>query len=251
MKATFLGTSTSYGVPRIGCSCPICTSNDSKNTRYRSSILVQDDETTIVIDTPVEFRLQMLRENITDVDAVFYTHNHADHMNGIDDIRIFSLARELDVYGPQEVLTDVENRFAYAINDTQNRRGVPKLKLNNVGDNGVNVGNLHIQAIPLIHGCKEVYGYRIGNLAYLTDCKEIPEKSMQLLQGVEVVVIDAFKFTSHDTHMSVDEAVAAINELNAKKGYLTHLDHDMDYYALKEYLPENIEPAYDRLSFEF
>ncbi|MFA5513478.1 MAG: MBL fold metallo-hydrolase [Sphaerochaetaceae bacterium] len=251
MRVTFLGTGTSYGVPRIGCSCLVCTSNESKNKRYRTSLMVREDETTVVIDTSVEFRLQMLRENVKNIDAVFYTHNHADHMNGIDDIRIFSLHKELDVYGPPEVLNDIEHRFAYAINDNQNRRGVPKLRLNSMDEKkGVTVGKLHFQAIPLIHGSKEVYGYRIGKLAYLTDCKEIPSESKKLLKGVKVVIIDAFKFSSHDTHMSVDEAVAAIRELGGEKGYITHLDHEMDYHALNNYLPDNIEPAYDQLSFE-
>jgi phosphoribosyl 1,2-cyclic phosphate phosphodiesterase len=250
MQITFLGTGTSHGVPRIGCSCSVCKSDDSKNKRFRSSILIEEGNTSVVIDTAPEFRLQAVRANLNHLDAVFYTHNHADHMNGIDDLRIFTANNPLDIYGPLQVLDDIKSRFPYAVGTNKWRGGLPQLRLNDVDSKGVTIGTLHFIPIPLIHGCREVYGYRIGKVAYLTDCKEIAQASLKLLEGIEILIIDALRLREHSTHMSFNEAVEVAKLLKVKQTYLTHLDHDIGHNQIFRYLPDNIEPAYDTLKID-
>ena len=250
MKITFLGTGTSHGVPRIGCSCPVCTSYDHKNKRFRSSILIQEEEVSVVVDTGPEFRLQALRTHLTQLDAVLYTHNHADHMNGIDDLRVFSEKAPLPVYGPHQVMEDIQQRFPYAVGENPWHGGLPQLLLHEIDLTGVHLGNFHIIPIPLIHGCRQVFGYRIGSFAYLTDCKEIPESSKGLLTNLEVLVIDALRYKSHPTHMSIDEAIEHAQQIGATTTYLTHLNHRVEHNELDAYLPDCMHPAYNGLTIE-
>ncbi len=247
MDITFLGTGTSHGVPRIGCSCSVCTSSNIKNKRLRSSIHLQSGNTSIVIDTGPEFRLQMLTHHIKHLDAVLYTHNHADHINGIDDLRVFSESSPLPVYGPAQVIEDLHRRFSYAIGNNPVRGGLPQLITTLMPPVGVNIGGVTILPIPLVHGCREVYGYRIGKFAYLSDCKEIPVESINMLQGVDVLVIDALRYKVHPTHMNLDEAVASSLLIGAKETYLTHLSHNFDHDTLLRDLPHGIYPSYDGL----
>ncbi len=247
MDITFLGTGTSHGVPRIGCSCSVCKSNNVKNKRLRSSIHTQSGDTSIVIDTGPEFRIQMLTHHINHLSAVLYTHNHADHINGIDDLRVFSEISPLEVYGPQQVIDDLHQRFLYAIGTNPIRGGLPQLITTLMPLSGIHIGELSILPIPLIHGCREVYGYRIGKFAYLSDCKEIPNESIEKLQGVEVVVIDALRYKLHPTHMNLDEAVASSLLIGANETYFTHLSHNFDHDTLIRDLPHGMYPAYDGL----
>jgi phosphoribosyl 1,2-cyclic phosphate phosphodiesterase len=247
MEVTFLGTGTSHGVPRIGCSCPVCTSADHRNKRFRSSIHIKEGNVSVVVDTGPEFRLQALRSHITRLDAVFYTHNHADHMNGIDDLRVFSEQGPLDVYGPRQVVEDIHQRFPYAVGENPWHGGVPQLRLHTMDTKGVTIGPLHFIPVPLVHGCREVFGYRIGAFAYLSDCKEIPQSSFVLLEGVEVVVLDALRYAKHPTHMCVDEAIEAARRIGAGTTFLTHLTHRVEHNELDAYLPESMHPAYDGL----
>ncbi|MDC7247119.1 MAG: MBL fold metallo-hydrolase [Sphaerochaetaceae bacterium] len=247
MEITFLGTGTSHGVPKIGCSCRVCTSTDSKNNRYRSSIHIRQDDLSLVIDTGPEFRLQMLRSHITRLDGVFYTHNHADHINGIDDLRVFSETSPLTVYGPSDVIDDLHHRFSYAIGTNPFKGGIPQLNTVIVPQEGVTVGNLRVIPIELIHGCRKVFGYRIGDFAYLSDCKVIPEHSYEKLQGVKTVVIDALRYREHPTHMNVDQAVASSLIIGAETVYLTHMSHELEHETLERELPGHIHPAYDGL----
>jgi len=201
-----------------------------------------------VIDTTPEFRLQALRSRLDHLSAVFYTHNHADHMNGIDDLRVFSELSPLKVHGPRQVLEDIKFRFAYAVGTNGYNGGLPQLILNVVEKEGVQVGPLQFIPVPLIHGCREVFGYRVGSFAYLTDCKKIPEKSLSLLDALEVLVLDALRFHPHPTHLTIDEAVEVALLIGAKVTYFTHLTHRVDHSTLDNYLPKNIHPAYDGLS---
>ncbi|PKL14678.1 MAG: MBL fold metallo-hydrolase [Spirochaetae bacterium HGW-Spirochaetae-8] len=247
MQITFLGTGTSHGVPRIGCDCPVCTSSDSRNNRMRASVWIQHDGLSVVVDTGPEFRIQALRAGIKQLDAVFYTHDHADHMNGIDDLRVFSEIASLPIYGPAQVLDDIAHRFPYAVGSNPWRGGLPQLTLNPVPSTGAVCGPLVFIPVPLIHGCREVYGYRIGDFAYLTDCKEIPATSMLLLRGVRILVLDALRPTVHPTHLNIEEAVAAARLIGATSTYLTHMNHRVDYEAIDLALPPDIHPAYDGL----
>lgn len=250
MKITFLGTGTSHGVPKIGCSCSVCTSSDSLNKRYRSSVLIQKEGYSVVIDTAVEFRLQVLRAHLNSLDAVFYTHNHADHLNGIDDLRSFSESSPLAIYGPQEVVDEIYFRFPYAVKERGNFSGLPNLRVHTLPLEGIEVGPFSVVPIPLIHGCREVFGYRFGDFAYLTDCKKIPDSSYPLLEGVEVVVLDALREKPHPTHMSIEEAIEAANRIGANRCYLTHLSHRFDHRELEDSLPPTIYVAYDELVLE-
>ncbi len=248
MEITFLGTGTSHGVPKIGCSCSVCTSTNTKNNRYRSSIYIKEGEFSLVIDTGPEFRLQMLRAHITHLNGVLFTHNHADHINGIDDLRVFSETAPLTVYGSAEVVEDLHNRFSYAIGTNPFKGGIPQLETKIVPLDGLVVGNLQIFPIPLIHGCRKVFGYRIGKFAYLSDCKIIPEESYKRLEGVEVVVLDALRYREHPTHMNIEEAIASANRIGAKTVYFTHMSHNLDHEILEKSLPSHMHPAYDGLT---
>lgn len=252
MRVTFLGTGTSHGIPMIGCSCSVCTSKQVKNTRYRSSLLIEDDtaETRVVIDTGPEFRLQALQYAIDRLDAVFYTHDHADHLNGLDDLRVFSWHAPLAVYGNFLTLESIQSRFPYIFHGPKFGGGIPDLTLHTMPAESVAIKQLLIQAVPIQHGCRTILGYRIGNLAYLTDCSGISDQSYALLEGVEVVIIGALRFTPHPTHFSVDQAVAAARKIGAAKTYITHICHDMDHEKLASYLPAGMEPAYDGLVLE-
>ncbi len=250
MEITFLGTGTSHGVPRIGCSCSVCTSSNEKNKRLRSSIYIKSNNTSIVVDTGPEFRIQMLREHITNLSAVLYTHNHADHVNGIDDLRVFSEISPLDVYGPKQVIDDLYARFSYAIGTNPYRGGLPQLITHLMPAKGLHIGDLSITPIPLIHGCREVYGYRIGSFAYLSDCKEIPTESFELLGDLDVVVLDALRYKKHPTHMNLEEAIASALSIGAKKTYFTHLSHKFDHDTLLHDLPPTMYPSYDGLTIQ-
>ncbi|MCK9286350.1 MAG: MBL fold metallo-hydrolase [Sphaerochaetaceae bacterium] len=247
MIVELLGTGTSHGVPRIGCDCPVCTSDDPRNKRMRCSAWIRDGDLSIVIDTGPEFRLQAIRSNIKHLDAVLYTHDHADHLNGIDDLRVYTEQRSLPVYGPDEVLQDISRRFPYAVGENPWRGGLPQLQLHAIDQKGIVIGNMHIIPIPLIHGCRQVFGYRIGTFAYLTDCKSIPQTSVELLEGVTTIVIDALRQAEHPTHMNFDEAMAIAKIIGAEKVYFTHLTHRNDHRQLEQTLPEGFYPAYDGL----
>jgi phosphoribosyl 1,2-cyclic phosphate phosphodiesterase len=213
----------------------------------RASIWIQHEDLSIVVDTGPEFRIQALRANIKRVDAVFYTHDHADHMNGIDDLRVFSEVAPLPIHGPAQVLEDIAHRFPYAVGSNPWRGGLPQLTLNTVPSAGAVIGSLVFIPVPLIHGCREVYGYRIGDFAYLTDCKEIPADSMRLLAGVRILVLDALRPAVHPTHLNIEEAVAAARQIGAASTYFTHMNHRVDYETLDLALPPDIHPAYDGL----
>lgn len=250
MKITFLGTGTSHGVPRIGCSCAVCTSSDHHNKRFRSSLLVEEGNTALVIDTGPEFRLQALRAHIRHIDAVLYTHNHADHVNGLDDLRVFCETEPLPVYGPPQLLRDISQRFSYAVGKNPWHGALVQLLLRPMPHEGIRIGPLAILPVPLVHGCRQVYGYRMGPFAYLTDCKEIPNESYSLITDIDVLVLDALRYSRHPTHMSVDEAVIVAQRIGARTTYFTHLDHEVDHQQLERYLPDDMHPAYDELTLQ-
>jgi phosphoribosyl 1,2-cyclic phosphate phosphodiesterase len=256
MRLTFLGTGTSFGVPQIGCSCAVCHSTDPRDRRTRSGAVLDVRGTRILIDTPPELRLQLLAQGITQVDAVVYTHEHADHINGIDDLRIFSVRRPqpLPIYGPAETLERIRTSFNYIFDDSvlpYEGTSKPRLSLHPV-DPGRMVSVAGVEVLPLAfhHGHLRVFGYRFGRLAYITDVKEIPLSSHEQLRGLDVLVLNALWWRPHPTHLSIPEAVETARLLGAKRTYLTHLTHETGHADLAGKLPAGVFPAYDGLTVE-
>jgi phosphoribosyl 1,2-cyclic phosphate phosphodiesterase len=255
MRFTFLGTGTSFGVPQIGCGCAVCRSTDPRDKRNRSGALLEAGTSTILIDTPPELRLQLIAGGFSQVDAVLYTHEHADHTNGIDDLRMFSVRqrRALPVYGPAETLERLRASFGYIFDDARPYEGTskPSLALHAVTP-GVAVDVAGVSVLPLAfrHGHIRVFGYRIGDLAYITDVKSIPDTERRQLQGLDLLVLNALWWRSHPTHLSIGEAIETAQALGARRTYLTHLTHETGHAELAGQLPEGIFPAYDGLTVE-
>jgi phosphoribosyl 1,2-cyclic phosphate phosphodiesterase len=255
MRLTFLGTGTSFGVPQIGCDCAVCRSTDPRDKRSRSGALVEADGSTILIDTPPELRLQLIAGGIARVDAVLYTHEHADHTNGIDDLRMFSVRRRraLPIYGPPETLARLRTSFSYIFDDVRPYEGTskPSLELHAIEpDRPVDVAGVRVLPLAFRHGHLRVYGYRIGGLAYVTDVKAIPEAERRQMQGLDVLVLNALWWRPHPTHLSISEAIETARSLGARRTYLTHLTHETGHAELAAQLPDGVFPAYDGLTVE-
>ena len=253
MKLTFLGTGTSFGIPQVGCTCLVCSSTDPRDRRTRSGAVVESAGSTILIDTPPELRLQLIAARISTVDAVLYTHEHADHTNGIDDLRIFSQRqhRAIPIYGPAETLDSLQSTFRYIFDSEQRAyegTSKPRLDLHRI-ESGRVVTIAGIETLPLAfpHGHLRVFGYRFGALAYLTDVKSVGPSEAAQLKGIRVLVINALWWRSHPTHMSIAEAIATAQEIGAAETYLTHLTHETGHAELAASLPGGIFPAYDGL----
>jgi phosphoribosyl 1,2-cyclic phosphate phosphodiesterase len=256
MRLTFLGTGTSFGVPQVGCECAVCRSSDPRDRRTRSGALVQAGERTVLIDTPPELRLQLLAAQVRRVDAVLYTHEHADHLNGIDDLRIFSVRehRPLPCYGPAETLQRLREGFRYIFDDevrAYEGTSKPRLALYPL-EPGVPAEVAGMAVLPLAfdHGFLRVFGYRFGPIAYITDVKAVPLAMRDRLQGLKLLVLNALWWRSHPTHLSIGEAVDAARAIGAERTYLTHLTHETGHAELAQQLPPGIFPAYDGLSIE-
>jgi phosphoribosyl 1,2-cyclic phosphate phosphodiesterase len=256
MRLTFLGTGTSFGVPQIGCECAVCRSTDPRDKRTRAGAVVESDGATILIDTPPELRLQLIAAGFSNVDAVVYTHEHADHINGIDDLRMFSVRqrRPLPVYGPPETLERLRTSFNYIFDDAvrpYEGTSKPSLEMHAL-EPGRPTRVAGVEMLPLAfrHGHLRVFGYRLGRLAYITDVKSIPEHERDQLRGLDVLVINALWWRPHPTHMSIGEAVDVAQALGARVTYLTHLTHETGHADLAGRLPPGILPAYDGLTVE-
>jgi phosphoribosyl 1,2-cyclic phosphate phosphodiesterase len=256
MRLTLLGTGTSMGVPQIGCGCAVCRSADPRDQRTRTSALVTTDHATILIDTPPELRLQALRAQVRGIDAVLYTHEHADHVHGIDDLRSFSLLRgdPLPVYGPPSTIEHLNRSFRYIFDDRVvplAGTSKPQLTLHPLAANvPARVAGIDLLPITFEHGPLTVYGYRFGPMAYVTDVKRVAGEALALLRGVRVLVLNALWWRPHPTHLSFDEAIAAARAVGAERTILTHLTHETGHRDLLEQLPDGIEPGYDGLTVE-
>lgn len=251
LRITLLGTGTSQGIPVIGCKCQVCTSPDSSDQRLRTAAFIQAGETGLAIDIGPDFRQQMLVNKLQDVHAILLTHEHNDHISGLDDIRPinFLYHRDIPIYGGQRTLSEMHRRFYYAFDQEYQYPGKPRVHSIPVQDNTPFViGDHTIMPIVVDHGDMAVYGYRIGPLAYITDAKTIPASSKKSLQGLEVLVLNALRFEPHLTHLNVEEAITLCDELKPQVCYLTHISHEMGLHAeVNAMLPENIRLGYDGL----
>lgn len=245
MKITILGSGTSTGVPMVGCDCKICRSEEVKDKRTRASLLLQYNGYTVLIDTSTDLREQALREHIKRIDAVLFTHSHADHTNGIDDLRGFHFIHKeiIPCYGSRNTLDAIEAGFSYIFKESNASGYTPLLAPYEVSA-PFELFDRTITPIPLIHGKSVATGYRIGNFAYLTDCSDIPKESALLLRGVEVMIIDGLRWEEHPFHFNITGAIAAARKLKVPRTIMTHLTHQIAY-SEKNRLPTGFELAYD------
>ncbi|BCM25069.1 MBL fold metallo-hydrolase [Methyloradius palustris] len=253
MQLTILGAGSSAGTPVIGCGCLTCLSDNPKNKRTRcSSAITMPNGEVILIDTGPDLRTQALRENLTRVDAVLYTHTHADHLHGIDDLRAFCQLqkKQIPLYGKQDTLAHILAKFGYTIRDPGDFWELPVLSLNEI-DQAFELFGVTITPIPVKHGRSDILGYRLGNMAYLTDVSEIPESSLALLNNLDLLLLDCLRYTTHFTHIHLEQSLAYASLIKAKQNYLIHMTHDIEYEALSSELPNNVHVGFDGLTLEF
>lgn len=253
----FLGTGTSVGVPMIGCKCPVCTSTDPRNNRFRCSALIQTPRGNILIDTTPELRLQLLREQIGMVHAVLYTHYHADHLFGLDDLRIFPMISKgpLPIFCTDDTEEVIRRAFSYAFhpgNEEFPAGLLPQIEFSRIAKAPFEVLGEHVTPIPMQHGRFDVLGFRIGGMAYCTDVSGIPDSSWPLFADLDVLILDALRpGKPHSSHFSVEQAVEVIARVKPRQAYLTHMSHMIDYDVISRKLPANVALGFDGLAFRF
>jgi phosphoribosyl 1,2-cyclic phosphate phosphodiesterase len=252
IKITFLGTGTSQGIPVINCNHPVCKSNDKHDKRLRVSILVEWNDFVYVVDCGPDFRYQMLRANVTKINGVLLTHEHSDHIAGLDDLRPYSFQLgAVPIFAQKRVLTNLTNRFDYIFNDENKYPGTPRVEQIEIKNKPFFIGNLEVIPIELSHGKLKIFGFRFQNFAYLTDVKTISDEEKLKLKNLEVLVISAIRHKPHHSHLNLNEALEIIDELKPKKAYLTHLSHYLGFHSeLEKTLPKNVYLAYDELVIE-
>jgi len=250
MKITILGSGTSTGIPMVGCHCQVCSSDDPRNKRTRTSLLVVHDGYYILVDTSTDLRVQALRENIPKIDAVLYTHAHADHIHGIDDLRGFHFQHKkiIPCYASQETLDSIDSKFSYIFTGLS-EDGYHQLLEPQPVAGSFELFGLEITPIPLLHGAMPTTGFRFGGFAYLTDCSGLADAALPLLQGLDVLVIDALRYTPHPNHFNIPGAIETAQRIGAARTYLTHLTHEVPHED-ENRLPADIFFAYDGLSFD-
>lgn len=249
MKITFLGTGTSQGIPVICCNCEVCRSEDPKDNRLRVSVLIETDERTIVIDSGPDFRYQMLRAGAKDLDAIVYTHEHKDHIAGLDDIRPFNylLQKNIDIYATERVQEALKREFAYIFAENS-YPGLPQIDMHTVQNDSFLVGQDKIIPLPVMHYKLPIMGYRIGDFTYITDAKTIPASTVEKVRGTKVLVINALQREQHISHFTLAEALSFAAEIGAEQTYLTHMSHNLGRHAeISGELPAGVHLAYDGL----
>lgn len=254
MKIIFLGTGTSTGVPSLCCNCAVCLSPEPKNKRLRASILLQNDGFNTLIDTSTDLRQQCLTYGIQQIHSVLYTHAHADHVHGIDELRSFNYFNKMIMpcYGNERTLTTLKSNFSYIFNGHKPEGGgVPKLTLHPISTESFSLGGAMITPLEINHGSQIIMGYKINNTAYITDCNKIPEHTKEKIRGLDLLILNALGYKPHSTHFCLSEALAMIEELKPSRALLTHVNHEFDHHKVNKELPENAQLAYDGLEVEF
>ncbi|RZK48852.1 MAG: MBL fold metallo-hydrolase [Pedobacter sp.] len=250
MKVTFLGTGTSQGIPVITCNCKVCKSNDPKDKRLRVSILIEFPDLTLVIDSGPDFRFQMLRAGVQDLDAILFTHEHKDHVAGLDDIRPFNylLQKKINIYAGSRVQEALKREFSYIFSEVK-YPGLPQINLNTITQEAFNIGNHNIQPILVWHHKLPIFGFRIGDFTYITDAKTIPPESIALIKGSKVLVVNALQREAHISHFTLQEAIDFVEEVGNPTTYFTHMSHNLGLHAeINKELPEHIHLAFDGLA---
>ena len=253
MNILFLGSGTSTGIPSLCCNCDVCQSANPKNKRLRSSILVRNDENNLLIDTSTDLRQQCLVNNITHINQVLYTHHHADHVHGIDELRSFNYFNNtvIPCYGNKQTIHEIKKNFNYIFNGTtQIGGGLPKLTLHIANGETFTLGGISVTPLDIIHGELTILGYKLNNCAYITDCSRIPSETKKQLRNLDILILNALGFDPHPTHFSLSQALDAVKELAPKHAIFTHINHKFDHEAVLAELPEGVELAYDGMAIE-
>ena len=252
MQLTMLGVGSSAGSPMVGCSCATCTSNSPRNKRTRCSSLISlYSGENILIDTGPDLRIQSLRENIQRVDAVLYTHTHADHLHGIDDLRAFCQIqrKQIPLYAKEDAVAHITQKFGYVLREPSDYWDLPVLRIETIRG-PFELFGMQITPIPVLHGRGQILGYRIGNFAYMTDVSEIPESSLALLEGLDLVLLDCLREESHPTHINIEQSLKYIGRIKAKRSYMIHMTHELEYTSLSNKLPKDVFVGYDGLKLD-
>lgn len=250
MKITFLGTGTSIGVPVIACDCQVCKSENPKDKRLRSSVMIEVQDKRFIIDCGPDFRYQMLRENVPDIDAIIFTHQHRDHIAGIDDVRSFNyvLNKTVNVYGTKQVVLALKTEFPYIFAETR-YFGAPQLNVHTIDNKPFNIENISFMPILAMHHELPIQGYRIGNFTYITDASLIEDSEIEKIEGTELLILNALRKSRHFSHFSLQEAIDIIQKIKPKQAYLTHMSHFIGLHdEVNKDLPSNIQLAYDGLT---